>query len=114
MTKIADMAAALTELTLATAGASLDTDHLYPAEKILLDFHKLFPDITNAELQEVVRLAWPMTEARMDERRDIIADFIERGLVVVDEWLPDGSATFIWGQPDHPEVVAFRAVYTRH
>jgi hypothetical protein len=37
----------------------------------------------------------------------------ERGLVVRRE-LPDGSALLYFPQPDHPDVLAFRAAKTLH
>jgi hypothetical protein len=55
-----------------------------------------------------------MTQAQIEERKRMFKDFLRRGLVVIDDQLPDGEATFHWTQPDHPEVVAFNAVLTQH
>ena len=53
-------------------------------------------------------------EAETEERRRVFKDFLRRGFVVIDEELPDGTATFHWINPDHPEVVAFNSFLTRH
>jgi hypothetical protein len=50
-----------------------------------------------------------MSDDHIEERKRMFKDFLRRGLVVIDDQLPDGSATFHWTQPDHPEVVAFNA-----
>lgn len=47
------------------------------------------------------------TDDEIKERRRVFRDFIRRGLVVMHEDNPDGSADFTFTQPDHPEVVAF-------
>jgi hypothetical protein len=51
-----------------------------------------------------------------DERMRRVSEFLAleaRGLVVRRD-LPDGSAELYFPQPDHPDLLAFRAAKTTH